>query len=362
MKTPNPHAQSGFTLIEMLISTAISALVIAGVFALAAHETRLMSSTSDKLEVVQGGRAALDAIADDLRHAGAAIGDQDGVGFAGLAKGTVTIGGAAFVSQNRTLSLSAIGNGTYDTTTDDLVMMMALGNVRSVIEYDLAGTGQKCAGGGFMPNGQPELVVVRSPDGFYARTIVVDSIAAVPCGTATCIDGCESFTFTNDSTYVSGTTAGNFNYVSGEMYGQLHRVAWFVVATDPTQPGVGSLHRAIFDASHPVCNTLDHTCGDLMAEDVDSLQLQYWQWDEDANNWANVTDPGTPYIFGARIRVDVELVMRSRATSDRPQTPLALRLEPGACVPDCNRTDNYVHREVFRTSVEIKNSGRMVLR
>lgn len=342
-------SRSGFTLLEVMVSAAISGIVIAAVFAFATHEARLMTLTGDELDTLQGGRSALSTLADDLRHAGGGVGDSASGGFPGLSVGTFTLNGVSFQANDGPITLSS-----GPALTDDIGMIMAIGGQATITEL-ASGTVEICAGSGIRDG---ELIMLRSADGLIARSVTVGTMAASGCRGARCLGGCQRFNYTDDPMYTSGPDAQNFDYTSGEVFGELRRVVWFVEASDPSRPGAGALRRAVFD-NQRTCTARDASCGVLMTENVESLQMQIWQWDDAAAGWTNVT--AGPLAGGRRTRVDIELVIRVRRESDRLHNPVRLRLQPGGCVPASCQPDN-VRREVLRTSVEVKNSGRMVVR
>jgi hypothetical protein len=95
-------------------------------------------------------------------------------------------------------------------------------------------------------------------------------------------------------------------------------------------------------------------------EGVETLQVAVWGWDRATDSWLDVT--AEPMITDReRLRVDLEMVVRGDSDFEqRVQPPVQLQLED-ACVPDCDQGD-YVNRWALRTTVEIRNSGRLQLR
>ena len=59
-----------------------------------------------------------------------------------------------------------------------------------------------------------------------------------------------------------------------------------------------------------------------------------------------------------RLRVDVEIVLRSEDETVTPRIAVTSKLAPGLCAPSCTTQDGY-SRSAYRTSVEILNSGFM---
>lgn len=63
-------ARAGFTLVEMMITTAVGAVVLAAVFALASFQARSMSAEQDVSLMQTSARLILESVAYDLRNAG----------------------------------------------------------------------------------------------------------------------------------------------------------------------------------------------------------------------------------------------------------------------------------------------------
>ena len=66
----NRQAERGFSMVEMLVATAIFTLVTAGVLTLVSSTHRSYAKEQSKLDVVWQGRAAADLMVRDLRMAG----------------------------------------------------------------------------------------------------------------------------------------------------------------------------------------------------------------------------------------------------------------------------------------------------
>jgi hypothetical protein len=99
--------------------------------------------------------------------------------------------------------------------------------------------------------------------------------------------------------------------------------------------------------------------------------MQVWQWNPTPapGAWVNVgqgplTNP-TPGEAPPRMRVDVEIVVRAEGTDVKTHPQVTLRLRDGFCAPTpCNAGSpeiDYTERRAYRTSVEIKNAGFMVM-
>lgn len=344
---PPARARAGFTLLELLVASAIGAFITLAAVAFASQQTRLLGLTSEVLDVSQSGRFAIDRLAADLRVAGAGTGYDEGGRFTGLDLGSFTRGGATFESNNRAIILEGGA-----ATTDDLGLLIANGGYATIAAFNQAGSGQLCSGSGFEDG---DVVLLRSEDGISARTVRITSIGASGCSEGVCRDGCESFTWEADPSFTSGPDATSVSYAGGEAAGDFQRVAWFVDAADPSRPNFGRLRRAEGD-----CAAADHGCGELIADGVESLQLRVFEWSE--GGWIDRTGTTGRIDSRGRLRVDVELVLRSRQTEpERVHPPILSVLEPGLCLPECGSKDG-VSRRVISTSVELKSSGRVQFR
>jgi hypothetical protein len=352
MRAPRKN-RAGFTLLEVIIGAAVSMVVCAAAFAFAQHETRVLGLTSSSITMNQSSRSMVDYLNEDLRHAGAGVGYRLDGTFGGLLLGNYTVDGVAFSAQNSRVNVPNASN----LVTDDLGMMFADGGRATISDYSIAGNAQVCAGSGITVG---ELAVLRSEDALAARTVRVGSILAAPCGAGACVGGCQTLNWTAVGGFTSDALSAQASYLGGQLNGGLKSVVWFVETTNGGGTGgAGNLRRAVFDGRTVTCTARNSSCGALMSENVDTLQFQVWRWDVPTASWRNVT--AGPLDTSDRLRVDVELVVRSRAESSRPVTPITLRLETAQCVPNCTVRDRY-ERRVLRSSVEIRNSGRMRIR
>src|SRR5574339_630921 len=90
-RTPR-HARRGLTLIELMIGVAIALFLTAAAVTFVRHETRLMGVSQDRIDMLQGGRAAIDLIGLDVQQAGQGIGYDEAGNFQGLLLGPFTAG------------------------------------------------------------------------------------------------------------------------------------------------------------------------------------------------------------------------------------------------------------------------------
>ena len=341
----------GFSLIELMIGTAISALTIVVAVRFFTDHTRLLDSTLSTTRMNQDGRQSLDLLVFDLMHAGAGAGYRPDGSFAGLLRGSFSApGGASFVSNDRLIDLEA-----GSIPSDDLGLRMAIGDARTIASYD-GDSGQICAGGDYKLG---EVILLLSQEGLHARSAKLSGLTSATCSLGDCISGCQAFTVEPDGAFVSAPSSANADYAGGELLGQFAQVVWWVT---PGHHGQGALRRAELTDATP-CPSRDDDCGGTIAEGVETLQVAVWQWDPLASAWVDRTND--PQIDGRnRLRVDVELVARStQAAGGPPKSGVELSLAPGVCVPSpCNAPRSRVTRQVLRASVELKNSGRMLIR
>jgi hypothetical protein len=361
----------GVTLIELMIGATIALFLTAAAVTFVRHETRLMGVSQDRVDMIQGARAALDLIAEDIRSAGQGIGYDEAGNFQGLTLGAWPVAGPLFNDLGRsrrillrdTTNKANLGN-VWASEVVDIGVLYASGSYRTVNDWDPNGVLQFCGRDddedGFSDMGfeDPEdaIAILRTEDGLAAETVDLSDVApVVPCSHGDCLFGCYSATWapSNPQIFNSGTAYGP-NYVGGELAGRVQRVWYFVIADAAT--GWGSLQRAEFQRA--LCPVLDRDCGGTVAEGVESLQMQVYQF-QTPGGWVNV-DAG-PITDEGRIRVDVELVVRADGTDERQHDNIQLRLSNN-CVPMPCGTRDYTERRVYRTSVEVRNSGFMTLR
>lgn len=339
-------------MIEVVVGTALALVLTAAAFSFATQQSRMLGVTTATMSMGQSARASLDLLVEDLRHAGVGTGYLPDGTFSGILSGDYSAGGVSFDSTDRTLTLS-----TGPTVTDDLGVRMADGAYGTIADWSLAGGAQLCAGSGLEAGA---LAFVRTEEGLAGRTVLVQSIApAAACTTGRCLGGCEVITWVASPSFLTEASAATASYLGGELAAGFKTVVWFVEADDPARVGLGALRRAVFDHVRG-CAARDHRCGELVTEGVDTLQIAVWEWDADDARWIDATS-GTPAPY-ARLRVDLELVLRARTADDRPHEPVRLQLAPGRCAPDCSGVTDGVPRRVVRTSTELRNSGRTRIR
>jgi len=369
------------TLIELMVGVFIALFLTAAAVAFTVHETRLMGVSRDTIEVSQTARATLDLLSEDLRKAGTGVGYNAVQCFNGLLTGQFNVNGIVFNPDNGNSAYNnpAVGSGhnlnqfsldkdgslrgTYPVTSHSVGSRFADGSYATIA--DLApGTpnGQLC----FSPNANfvaNQYAVFISESALDARPVTINVAPNdSPCTYGQCAGGCRNFTWAPlflTPVLESSPSAADAGYLGGEIAGGLKTVVWY-----PTQDAnAATLNRVVFDQD---CGDL--TCGGPVADNIESFTVQAWQWNSfEAGNqgefWRFAGQP-VPCNYN-RIRLDVEMVVRGRRPTQRVGSPVALRSSPNVCLPGglgaCPGVGDYVHREVYRTTIEIKNSGRMRL-
>ncbi len=377
----------GLTLVELMIGVAIALFLTAAALTFVQHETRLMGVSQDRLGMIQGGRAALDLMADDIRSAGQGIGYDEAGNFGGLLLGQFSAGGQNWnpsgapnpnpsasppgLGAYRTISLVNTAGGApvgaaWNSQVVDIGVVYATGAYRSIADFQNT-TLEFCArdddndGVGDVGFQDGEVAIMREAPGIAAETIVLSGLSGpAPCSKGSCIYDCISATWSLAPTQLfnSGPAAAGVTYFDGEVQGGARTVVWFNAAD---ANGWGTLRRAEFRVPGDDCAAIDDTCGGAVAEGAESLQIQVWQWNTTPPQWVNVGQG--PIDSPGRLRVDVELVVRAEGTDTRAHQVETLRLRSGQCVPmPCGPPVDYTERRTYRTSIEIKNSGYMNLR
>lgn len=341
----------GFTLIELIISTAIGAMTVAVAVRFFADHTHLLNNTMNTTQMNQDARLAMNLLVRDLRHAGAGAAYRPDGRFAGLLRGSFSApGGAQFYANDTQLSLES-----GEVPTDDLGLRVALGDVRTIASSQ-GNVGEVCSGGGYKSG---DVVLMLTREGLHARSAKLGSLSATQCTDGQCERGCELFTIENDDTYLSDLSAVNASFSGGEMLGDFAQVVWFVVGGADAK---GQLRRAETSNAAP-CSNRDEDCGGTIAEGVETLQIAVHQWDPTTASWLDRTLE-TEITGRERIRVDVEMVAKATVGPGGTSRERAkLSLSPGTCIPmpcDGSRVDT--PRQVLRASVELKNSGKMMIR
>ncbi|MBK8014483.1 MAG: prepilin-type N-terminal cleavage/methylation domain-containing protein [Deltaproteobacteria bacterium] len=336
----------GYTLIEVIVSMAIGLFVVAAAVSLVTMQTRVQGATTSRIDMNVSANVGINLLKNDIEHAGLGLGYASDGRFPGIRRGTFQVrGGAEFESNDFPLSLTEGG----DRPTDDLGILYTEGDLRTIAHF-ASSFAEICAGAALEAG---DTAVLMSQGYVYAHTISITSIGPTTCTSGQCVAGCDAITWTDDPTFVSDDSAPTATYSGGELAARFKEVVWFVTSD---ADGAGVLRRAAV-TENETCAARDETCGALMAHDVETLQVRVLQWSPASKVWEDRTTE-TTITDRDRIRVDVELVLRSRTPDEREHDPVSLELESGMCVPDGCQRDRYA-REAVRLSVEVRNSGRM---
>lgn len=344
-RTPFPRThRRGLTLIELMIGMAMGLFVVAAAVTFTSQQTRWLSFTASRVDVDQSGRMALEMIAEDLRHAGLGVGYDGSDRFAGLRMGSFTVlGGATFDSTDRALQLR-----NANTVTDDIGIRMADEGIATIAEFG-GMAGQICRVGNFAIG---DVVTMVSEDSLSIRTVQLTGLNDEVCLYAACATGCRSFSFVGDASFLSDASAMNVSYAGGEMFRGFKQLVWYV--SPDAETGGTALRRAVIGEATP-CNAIG--CGGTVAHDVETLQMRIWQWDEATSSWNDRTDAAA-VVGRDRVRIDLELVIRTRQDQEGAHDPVRSTLSPDLCLPGpCGAVD-HIPRQAFRTSVELRNAGR----
>lgn len=379
-RTPR-RRRRGLTLLELVVGVFIAVFLTAAAVAFAAHETKLMGVSKDQLDLSQASRAAIDLLASDIAMAGGGVGFDEQNNFIGISLNRFNIGACAFNQWGgpfgydpgtplpagcytdinlRTVDQEGVRATAYTMPTQDLLLRFADGAYSTIADYS-GSTGQYCAGPGIR-FGPGELVLFRTESYDQFKAVQITPGVSGPCSNGQCQNGCVNFSFTNANFLSSSAAAVNAIYTGGEIAGGLKTVAWFV-ASDGTD---GTLRRAVFDQPTPTCAARGNTVGGAVASNVEATYFQIYSFIEDpaivgpTPRWVNMGQQNMGGLNRFKTRVDVELVMRTRRTANRPKHPVRPMLRTGICAPNiapCTVQQDYGEREIYRTSVEIKNAA-----
>jgi hypothetical protein len=389
-----------------MVGVTIALFLTAAAVLFVRHETRLLGVSSDRLDMIQGSRAALDLISDDLRKAGVGVGYDEQGDFSGLLLGQFQAGGVTWnpdgtsstnpqpvppgqgayrrLDMQDTSGGSALGGGAlWESRNVEIGIRYADGVSATVANWspgllELCRVDDDDDGNPDAITNQfndPDIVVLRDDSYMTAQVVQISNLNAAPCTYGQCVHGCLSAAYVTwpggagNATFSTGAAVNSVSYVGGEVHDGYKTIVWFVAAD---ANGFGTLRRAEFDGDPGnTCAAADNTCGGGVARGIETLQMQVWQWNPTPapGAWVNVgqgplTNP-TPGEAPPRMRVDVEIVVRAEGTDVKTHPQVTLRLRDGFCAPTpCNAGSpeiDYTERRAYRTSVEIKNAGFMVM-
>lgn len=366
----------GLTLVEVMIATVVSLILTAAAVAFATQETRLMDVSQERLEMSMVGRSAVALLADDLRKAGAGVGYNEQGQFLGLLANTFNAGGMVWNPAGNAIPENALppfpmgahtlnkmtrpraGQSTgksYQVATHDLGIRFADGSFATIVR-ERGFNGILCNGPDISFDNN-ELVVLRDATGISALSGTIQVGAAAIGPGCRCTGGCSNFSFTPTPDMNTGPGANRVTYGYGEVQGGFSTVVWFVAETPN---GEGQLRRADFSGGAG-CVTRD-ACGGLVADYAETLLTQIWRWNSVLNRWVQAGQ-GPTSASTERMRVDVELVLRSENETQARRPVVQTKLLANNCIPSACGTDGDRYTRVaYRTSVEIMNSGFMRMR
>lgn len=362
-------SKRGFTLIELLVGVLIGVFLTTAAVGFVRHETRLMGLTQDRLALVQSSRAALDLLSSDLRQAGLGLVRDPAGNFPGFMTGPFTVNGIQFNTGNDiSLSKGAPSPGTYTLTTMDLGIRVALGQQATIVGFtgigSSVGTVQICNSPGlYFRDG--ELVLLQDEFFSSAQSVrfanEIPATGDCPCANPFVSDPCKAYSWQLPDSGKSGEFwqsfggAGNINYRGGQTFGAFSTIVYFV--SQAASGDRGELRRVDFDSQGASCLARDGSCGAEVAGNVEAMFYKIWAFTPATATWMEV-NPGDPIDSNDRVRVDMELVVRSRVQKENVQPVIQAQLAPAPVdIPGAGDPDK-IERQVFRTSVDIRNSGR----
>lgn len=342
----------GFTLLELMVALGIGLAISFLAFTLTADMQRYSHRHMSELGASQRLRQVLDLIASDVYHAGIGVGYTPTGEFEGFLVGDFQAeGGAQFDVDNRSIT-------TVDGVllTDDLGVRRADGERRTIL-YLEEGLGLICDGMNFEAN---ELVAVTARNGSGARTLRVLDHSSADCTRGSCVDGCQSITYSEDETYRSDSSVVGRSFSAGDLYRGFETVVWFVVTDDEGNP---SLRRAGQQALAS-CSDVSASCGAEVAEGIEVVQYTMWQMDSSTEEWVEVSKESAITAEEA-LRVDIEIVAKGQSDPNiGMQHVVESQLEPSLCIPThCgDNSHDQTPRLVLRTTIEVRNAGRLRIR
>src|SRR6185369_10283003 len=267
--------QSGFTVIEMVISIAIFSIVMGSIYGLLHVARGGKINTSQRTEVLQGVRVALNAIGRDSINAG--------VGYPNL---------GALLPPNK-LTLVG-GTADSDTTLDFLTPVYVANNLNSVNgtmtdQVTFLYVDDAFNAGASLPisaisdsSGTNSVLTVQA--GFNNSSCSLGDIYLITANNASAIGMVTSKTGTNTLNFAStdplginspGAKSAIDTLVTPASLLKLTWVTYYVSDEDGNGTGTGTLERRVFGSYNAGTNTLINWVDQPLAFGVENLQIQY---------------------------------------------------------------------------------------
>jgi len=323
-----------------------------------------MGVTEDRLDMVQASRVVMNLVSSDIRSAGLGLRPSGGE-FQGLLTGAFTIAGVGFGAGN-TIDLeqadaTALTSSRYTVPVQDLGMRLADGSQATIVGFSgkgsSAGTMTVCDHAG-MSLANEEIVLLQDQPQISTWAVELSNIgASAACGE--CSNGCVPLQWiepTSPGHQYDSNAGRTQEYRLGQMFGNFKTVVWFIVP-DPDRVDRGVLRRMTWDDTQPDCGNRDNTCGALVARNVEAFYYRVYQFTP-VGGWVEVA-PGTNPTADARVRVDVELVMRAEETADKTFPRVQAQLPAGGSTDFPAAARDRIERRVYRATVELRNAGRI---
>lgn len=267
--------QSGFTMIEMVISIAIFSIVMGSIYGLLHVARTGRINTSQRTEVLQGVRVALNAVGRDSINAG--------VSYPNL---------GALIPDNK-LTLVG-GTADADTAPDSLTPVFAANNLNSVNgtmtdQVSFLYVDDAFNGGASLPisaisdaSGTNSILTVQV--GFNNSSCTLGDIYLITGNNASAIGMITSKTGTNILNFAStdplginspGAKSAIDTLITPASLFKLTWVTYYVSDEDGNGTGTGTLMRRAFGSYNTTTNTLINWVDQPLAFGIEDLQIQY---------------------------------------------------------------------------------------
>jgi prepilin-type N-terminal cleavage/methylation domain-containing protein len=267
--------QSGFTILEMAVSIAIFAIVMGSIYGLLHVARGGRINTSNRAEVLQGVRVALNAVGRDAINAG--------VGYPNI---------GALIPDNK---LTLVGGASdADTTLEFLTPVYAANNLNSVNgtltdEVTFLYIDDAFNGGASLPisaisdaSGTNSVLTVQA--GFNNSPCSLGDLYLITGNNAAAIGMLTSKSGTNTLNFAStdplginspGAKSAIDTLIVPASLLKLTWVTYWVSDEDGNGTGTGTLMRRVFGSYNASTNTLINWVDQPLAFGIEDLQIQY---------------------------------------------------------------------------------------